>query len=185
MLWVYQIAGAKAESLASLEEVVEIAHRANENTRTIGVGLSSCIVPANGKATFALADDEIEVGLGIHGEPGMKRQKVAPVDQIIDEMFAQLIADLDYRDQRVALSINGLGGTPAEELFVVYRKVKALCDAHGITIAHKAVGEFVTALEMAGASISLTRLDPEMESLLNAPVNTCMFKKLQRESSST
>jgi len=183
MLWVYQIAGAKAESLASLEEVVEIAHRANENTRTIGVGLSSCIVPANGKATFALADDEIEVGLGIHGEPGMKRQKVAPVDEIIDDMFAQLMADLDYRNQRVALSINGLGGTPAEELFVAYRKVKALCDTHGITIAHKAVGEFVTALEMAGASISITRLDSEMEMLLNTPVNTCMFKKLQRESS--
>ena len=104
-------------------------------------------------------------------------------DEIIEEMFAQLMADLDYRDQRVALSINGLGGTPAEELFVAYRKVKALCDTHGITIAHKAVGEFVTALEMAGASISITRLDSEMEMLLNTPVNTCMFKKLQRESS--
>lgn len=185
MLWVYQIAGAKAETLASLKEVAGIAHRANENTRTIGVGLSSCIVPANGRATFALGDDEIEIGLGIHGEPGMKRQKVAPVDEIVEEMFSQLVADLDYRDQRVALSINGLGGTPAEELYVVYRKVKELCDAHGITIAHKAVGEFVTALEMAGASISMTRLDPEMEILLNSPVNTCMFKKPRRESSAS
>lgn len=181
MLWVYQIAGAKAESLASLDEVTQVAQRANANTRTIGVGLTSCIVPANGRATFALQDDEIEVGLGIHGEPGMKRQKIAPVDEVIEDMFEQLTEDLDYRNQRVALSVNGLGGTPAEELYVVYRKVKELCDSHGITIAHKAVGEFVTALEMAGASISMTRLDHEMEALLNTPVNTCMFKKHRGE----
>jgi dihydroxyacetone kinase-like protein len=177
LFWVFRIAGGKAARGASLDEVVEIAQRANANTRTFGVGLTSCTVPANGRPTFALGDDEVELGLGIHGEPGIERRKIGPVDEVIEEMFNAITADLDYSGARVAVLVNGLGGTPAEELFVVYRKVKELCDKAGLTIAHKHVGEMVTALEMAGMSISLTRLDAEMDDLLNTPVNTCMYTK--------
>jgi dihydroxyacetone kinase-like protein len=177
LFWVFRVAGARAEQGATLDEVVEIAARANGNTRTIGVGLTSCTVPANGRPTFSLGDDEIEVGLGIHGEPGIRRVKIGPVDDLIEEMFAALLADINYRGQRVALSVNGLGGTPAEELYVVYRKAKEICDRENITIQHKNVGEMVTALEMAGASISLMLLDDEMDALLNTTVNTCMYKK--------
>lgn len=177
LFWVFRVAGAKAEQNADLDAVVEIAQRANASTRTIGVGLTSCTVPANGKPTFDLGEDELELGLGIHGEPGMERKKIGPVDDLVEEMFAVLLGDLDFRDHDVALSINGMGGTPAEELYVVYRKAKEICDREGIRIRHKMVGELVTALEMAGASISLMRLDDEMSRLLDTPVNTCMYKK--------
>lgn len=177
LFWVFRIAGAKAEERASLDDVFEIATRANANTRTVGVGLTSCTVPANGRPTFALGEDEFELGLGIHGEPGIERQKIRPVDEVVEDMMAMILADLDYSGSKVALSVNGLGGTPAEELYVVYRKAKEICDRHGLEIAHKNVGEMVTALEMAGASISLVRLDDEMDRLLSTPVNTCMYKK--------
>jgi dihydroxyacetone kinase-like protein len=177
LFWVFRIAGGKAESLASLEEVVEIAQRANANTRTMGVGLTSCTVPANGRPTFALGEDEIELGLGIHGEPGIERRRIGRVDDLVMEMFEKITSDLDYNGSEVAVSVNGLGGTPAEELFVVYRKVAELCEAANLPIAHKHVGESVTALEMAGMSISMTRLDQEMNELLDAPVNSCMYTK--------
>ena len=177
LFWVFRIAGAMAEQMASLDEVFEIATRANANTRTVGVGLTSCTVPANGRPTFHLEEDEMELGLGIHGEPGIKRQKVAPVDDIVDAMMDMILGDLDYSGSEVALSVNGLGGTPAEELYVVYRKAKEICDANGLRVRHKNVGEMVTALEMAGASISLVRLDDEMGALLDSTVNTCMYKK--------
>ena len=177
LFWVFRIAGAMAEQMALLDEVFEIATRANANTRTVGVGLTSCTVPANGRPTFHLEEDEMELGLGIHGEPGIKRQKVAPVDDIVDAMMDMILGDLDYSGSEVALSVNGLGGTPAEELYVVYRKVKEICDANGLRVRHKNVGEMVTALEMAGASISLVRLDDEMGALLDSTVNTCMYKK--------
>jgi dihydroxyacetone kinase len=177
LFWVFRIAGGKAEQMASLDEVFDLATRANANTRTVGVGLTSCTVPANGRPTFHLEEDEMELGLGIHGEPGIKRQKVAPVDDIVEDMMEMILGDLDYTGSDVALSVNGLGGTPAEELYVVYRKAKEICDANGLRIKHKSVGEMVTALEMAGASISLVRLDDEMDELLNTTVNTCMYKK--------
>ena len=177
LFWVFRIAGAMAEQMASLDEVFEIATRANANTRTVGVGLTSCTVPANGRPTFHLEEDEMELGLGIHGEPGIKRQKVAPVDDIVDAMMDMILGDLDYSGSEVALSVNGLGGTPAEELYVVYRKAKEICDANGLRVRYKNVGEMVTALEMAGASISLVRLDDEMGALLDSTVNTCMYKK--------
>ena len=177
LFWVFRIAGAKAEEMATLDDVFEIATRANANTRTVGVGLTSCTVPANGRPTFDIGDDEMELGLGIHGEPGIRRQKITPIDDVVETMLDMILGDLDYSGSDVALSVNGLGGTPAEELYVVYRKAKEICDRHGLRIKHKHVGEMVTALEMAGASISLVRLDEEMDRLLNAPVNTCMYKK--------
>jgi dihydroxyacetone kinase len=176
---VWHVAGAKAEQMASLDEVVAATQKANNNTRTVGVGLSSCIVPANGQPTFSLADDEMEIGLGIHGEPGVKRVKSRGIDSVIDEIMESILADLDYKGSDVALLVNGLGGSPAEELYVVYRRVKQICDAHKINIRFKHVGEQVTALEMAGVSVSLMRLDTELHDLItNAVVDTCMYKKL-------
>jgi dihydroxyacetone kinase-like protein len=176
---VWHVAGAKAEQMASLDEVVAATQKANNNTRTVGVGLSSCIVPANGQPTFSLADDEMEIGLGIHGEPGVKRVKARGIDSVIDEIMESILADLDYKGSDVGLLVNGLGGSPAEELYVVYRRVKQICDAHKINIRFKHVGEQVTALEMAGVSVSLMRLDTELHDLItNAVVDTCMYKKL-------
>jgi len=176
---VWHVAGAKAEQMASLDEVVAVTRKANDNTRTVGVGLTSCTVPANGKPTFSLPDDEMEIGLGIHGEPGIKRVKVRPIDSVIDEIMESILADLDYKGSDVALLVNGLGGSPAEELYVVYRRVKQICDANKINIKFKHVGNQVTALEMQGTSVSLMRLDDEMYQLINeTKVDTCMYKKV-------
>ena len=176
---VWHVAGAKAEQMASLDEVVAVTNKANNNTRTVGVGLTSCIVPANGQPTFTLPDDEMEIGLGIHGEPGIKRVKARGIDSVIDEIVESILADLDYKGSDVALLINGLGGSPAEELYVVYRRVKQICDANSINIRFKHVGEQVTALEMAGVSVSLMRLDTEMHDLItNSVIDTCMYKKI-------
>ncbi len=176
---VWHVAGAKAEQMAPLDQVVAVTQKANNNTRTVGVGLTSCIVPANGQPTFSLPDDEMEIGLGIHGEPGMKRVKTRGIDSVVDEIMDSIMADLDFKGNDVALLVNGLGGSPAEELYVVYRRVKQICDANRINIRFKHVGEQVTALEMAGVSISLMRLDTEMHDLIvNSVVDTCMYAKL-------
>ena len=176
---VWHVAGAKAEQMAPLDQVVAVTQKANNNTRTVGVGLTSCIVPANGQPTFSLPDDEMEIGLGIHGEPGVKRVKARGIDSVVDEIMDSIMADLDFKGNDVALLINGLGGSPAEELYVVYRRVKQICDANRINIRFKHVGEQVTALEMAGVSISLMRLDTEMHDLIvNSVVDTCMYAKL-------
>jgi len=174
---VLKTASAKAETMADLDAVVATTRKANSNTRTMGVALTSCTVPANGKPTFSLGDDEMEIGLGIHGEPGMRRAKLAPVDAIVDEMVGAILADLDYASSEVAVLVNGLGATPAEELYVVYRRVKQILDGHHIKIRRKFVGEYVTSLEMAGASISLMRLDGELDEMLGKPANCAMFKQ--------
>jgi dihydroxyacetone kinase-like protein len=176
---VWHVAGAKAEAMASLDEVVAVTSKANANTRTVGVGLTSCTVPANGKPTFSLPEDEMEIGLGIHGEPGIKRVKLRPIDSVIDEIVESILADLDYKGSDVAVLVNGLGGSPAEELYLVYRRVSQILKANNINIRFKHVGEQVTALEMAGVSVSLMRLDTEMHDLIkNSVVDTCMYKKI-------
>ena len=176
---VWHVAGAKAEAMASLDEVVAVTSKANANTRTVGVGLTSCTVPANGKPTFSLPEDEMEIGLGIHGEPGIKRVKLRPIDSVIDEIVESILADVDYKGSDVAVLVNGLGGSPAEELYLVYRRVSQILKANNINIRFKHVGEQVTALEMAGVSVSLMRLDTEMHDLIkNSVVDTCMYKKI-------
>jgi dihydroxyacetone kinase-like protein len=143
----------------------------------MGVALSACTVPANGKPTFSLGEDEMEIGLGIHGEPGMRRAKLEPVDKIVDEMVEAILADMDFAGSDVAVLVNGLGATPYEELYVMYRRVEQILDARGVTIKRKYVGEYVTSLEMAGASVSLMRLDDELLHLLDMPAITPMFKQ--------
>jgi phosphoenolpyruvate---glycerone phosphotransferase subunit DhaK len=176
--FVIKAAAAKAETMADLDTVVATAQKANANTRTMGVALSSCTVPANGNPTFNLGDDEMEIGLGIHGEPGMRRSKLEPADKIVDTLVEAILADLDYSGSDVAVLVNGLGATPYEELYVLYRRVKQILDSRNINIKQKFVGEYVTSLEMAGASISLMRLDDELDALLHAPVNCPMFKHI-------
>jgi dihydroxyacetone kinase-like protein len=144
----------------------------------MGVALSACTVPANGKPTFSLGDDEMEIGLGIHGEPGMRRAKIEPVDKIVDEMVEAILADLDYVGSDVAVLVNGLGATPYEELYVMYRRVKQILDSRRVNIRQKFVGEYVTSLEMAGASVSLMRLDGELDKLLRMPAHCPMYKQV-------
>ncbi len=178
--FVIKVAAAKTETMADLDTVVATAQKANSNTRSMGVALTSCTVPANGKPTFSLGADEMEIGLGIHGEPGMRRAKLEPADKIVDEMVEAILADLDYSGSDVAVLVNGLGATPYEELYVLYRRVKQILDSRKINIRQKFVGEYVTSLEMAGASISLMRLDEELDALLRVPANCPMYKQLQQ-----
>jgi dihydroxyacetone kinase len=173
---VVKVACAKAETMADLDAVAAATRKANANTRTMGVALSACTVPANGKPTFGLGEDEMEIGLGIHGEPGMRRAKIEPVDKIVDEMVDKILGDMDYAGSDVAVLVDGLGATPYEELYVMYRRVKQILDARKIAIRHKFVGEYATSLEMAGASVSLMRLDTELHDMLAMPMRTPMIK---------
>ena len=170
---VMKAAGAKAELGASLDEVMAAAHHANENTRTMGVALSSCIIPASGRPIFALGEGEMEIGMGIHGEPGVERGKLGTADQVAANMVGRILADLPFkRGDEAAVMINGLGATPLGELFIVFRSVARLLTSAGIGIGRSYVGNYVTSLEMAGCSVSLMRLDAELKSLLFAAAET-------------
>jgi phosphoenolpyruvate---glycerone phosphotransferase subunit DhaK len=173
--FVFKVLAAKAETMADLASVVATGRRANDQTRTMGVGLSACTVPANGRPTFGLADDELEVGLGVHGEPGVRRSKVRPADEIVDELLGAILADRDFRGGDVAILVNGLGATPYEELYLMYRRARRVLDAHGVTVRRSYVGEYVTSLEMAGASVTLMQLDEELHDLLARPAHCPMF----------
>ncbi len=173
----WKCAGAKAEAGGSLAECKAVAEKVNANTRTIGVALSPCTVPAKGTPTFTLADDEMEYGVGHHGEPGIAKIKMMSADAVTEKMTRQILEDLPFKKgDRVAVLINGLGATPQIELYVAFRKVKQILDASGIQIVHSYVGEFFTALEMAGFSVTLMRLDEELQSLLAAPADTPGYK---------
>lgn len=181
IFFVYKAAGAAAREGLPLDEVHRIAVKAGEQTRTMGVALSSCVVPEIGRATFTIGDDEMEIGMGIHGEPGIRRGKLLPADAVVDEMLAPLVAELGLAGgDSVAVLVNGLGGTPKEELYVLYRRVQTVLSAGGTTIALNWIGEFATSMEMAGASISLIRLDDELRRLLAAPARTPFFEQHQR-----
>jgi dihydroxyacetone kinase-like protein len=175
IIYAYKIAGAKAETDADLDEVTAIAAKAVASTRTIGVSLSPCQVPGSAKPTFEIADDEIEMGMGIHGEPGIWRNKLRPADEIADEMVQRLLAETPGNaGSEVSVLVNGLGATPLEELFILYRRVAQTLGESGLRIVQPLVGNYVTSMEMAGASISLCFLDDEMKGLLAAPAE-CPF----------
>lgn len=178
ILYAYKAAGAIAESGASLDEVTRIAQKAVNATRTIGVALSPCRVPTAGAPNFSIADDEIEMGTGIHGEPGIWRAKLKSADAIVDEMLERLLADRPIASgSRVSVLVNGLGATPLEELFILYRRTHQILVDCGIAVVQPLVGNYVTSMEMAGASISLQLLDAELEKLLLAPAS-CPFWKV-------
>jgi len=173
--FVIKACGAAAERGASLDELLRIAQKVNSQVRTMGVALTSCTPPAKGKPIFEIGDDEIEVGVGIHGEPGRRRDKLKPADAIVDELFDAVFNDLPFKSgDRVAVMINGLGGTPISELYVLYRRAAQRCQEKGLTIVRNYVGEYCTSLEMAGASLTLLRLDSELEDLLAAPAEVAV-----------
>jgi phosphoenolpyruvate---glycerone phosphotransferase subunit DhaK len=174
LIYAYKAAGAKADEGADLAEVTRVARKAVEATRTIGVALAPCQVPTADKPTFSLGADEIEMGMGIHGEPGIWRDKLKAADVIVDEMLDRLLADQPITTGRASILINGLGATPLEELFILYRRASERLRSERIEIVQPIVGNYVTSMEMAGASISLHVLDDELAALLAAPAD-CPF----------
>jgi dihydroxyacetone kinase-like protein len=175
----WKIAGARAEAGGTLEECRVLAERVNRMSRTIGVALTPCTVPAKGTPTFTLAEDEMEYAVGHHGEPGTAKIKMRTADEIVERMVGEILADLPFqKGDEVAVLINGLGGTPQLELYICYRKVKRLLDQKGIRIGNSFVGEFFTALEMSGFSVTLMKLDEELKRLLDAPADTPAFKQI-------
>jgi phosphoenolpyruvate---glycerone phosphotransferase subunit DhaK len=178
IFFLYKVAGAAAAAGASLEEVVRVAEKAKASVRTMGVALTPCIVPEVGRASFSLGEKEMEIGMGIHGEPGIRRGELLPADAVVDEMMKPILEDLPFRSgDEVAVLVNGLGGTPKEELYVVYRRVAQVLAGKGIKPWHVWVGEHATSMEMAGLSISVLRLDAELKKLLAAPALTPFFEQ--------
>jgi len=178
MVFAFKCAGAAAERGDSLDEVARICAKANANCRTMGVGLSPTILPGAGKPTFTLPDGEMEIGIGINGEPGTHRGALQSADSIADTLMRQILSDLAApKGSRVALLVNGLGATPLEELYLLYRHSAKLIADEGLKIARSYVGEYVTSLEMAGASITIMLLDDELEALLDAPAHSPFFRE--------
>ena len=166
----YKVAGARAEEGASLAEVVASTATAATALRSMGVALSSCVLPAAGHPTFDLPEGEMEIGMGIHGEPGVRRGELEPAARIAEQLLAHILDDLPYRrGDEVAVLVNGLGATPKEELYILFKSVREILDSSGIAVRRTWVGEYATSLEMAGASVSLLRLDDELARLLDAP----------------
>ena len=170
---VEKIAGAKTEAGGSLAEVAAIARKVNANGRSFGVALTSCVTPAAGTPTFDIGADEMEFGVGIHGEPGRRREKIKPAAEIVAEMTDAILGDLDPPNGSELLAfVNGLGGTPMIELYVIYSELAKQLEQRGVTATRSLVGNYITSLEMAGASITLLTLDDELKALWDAPVHT-------------
>ena len=170
IIYAYKVAGAKAKAGGSLDEVAEVARKAVDSMRTAGVALTPCIVPAAGKPTFELGEDEMEIGMGIHGEPGVRRGALRSADEISAEMLDMILSDIALSGgDRVSVLCNSLGATPLEELYIVYRYVAAQLRDRGVSIVEPLVGRYCTSMEMTGHSISLIVLDDELEELLKAP----------------
>lgn len=178
IFFVYKCAGAAADKMMDLESVTRIAKKASWNTRTLGVALTSCVVPRVGHAGFKIEEDEMEIGMGIHGETGIRRGKIEPADQITQEMMDHILNDYPFvSGDEVAVLVNGLGATPLDEQYIVTRKIDQILSAKGIRVYRYYVGEYATSLEMAGLSISLMKLDDELKEMLDVPVNTPFFKQ--------
>lgn len=178
-VFVHKIAGAKAEAGGTLAEVKRVAEKVIANVRSMGMALAPCTVPAAGKPSFVLAEDEIEIGMGIHGEPGTHREAIRPADEIVTHLMEKILADLSVASgQEVSVLVNGLGGTPIMELYIVNRKVAEILNDKGVKIVKTYVGNYMTSLEMAGFSVSVLKLDSELKDLLLAPADTPAFVQL-------
>ncbi len=174
-VFVHKIAGAKAESGASLEEVKAVAQKVIDNVRSMGMAITPCTVPAAGKPGFELAENEMEIGIGIHGEPGTHRQTLLPVNEIVTLLMDKILADIDYTTSDVALMINSAGATPPMELYIINNKVHDILNQKGIGVYKTYVGNYMTSIDMAGFSITLLRLDAELKALLDAKADTPAF----------
>ncbi|RFA21118.1 dihydroxyacetone kinase subunit DhaK [Subtercola boreus] len=174
---VEKIAGAAADRSDDLDTVAGIAQKVNDQMRSMGVALTPCVVPHAGEPSFVLADDEIEIGIGIHGEPGRERIKLEPADAIVDRLLGPILEDLPFASgDRVLLFVNGMGGTPQVELYIVFRRAAEVLKERGIEVTRSLVGNFVTSLEMQGASITVLKLDDELTELWDAPVQTAALR---------
>jgi dihydroxyacetone kinase-like protein len=170
---VEKICGGAADDGRSLAEVAELGRRVNANGRSMGMALTPCITPGSGEPSFELADDEVEIGIGIHGEPGRFREKIGPASQIAERLMTPIVEDLPFSSgDRVLAFMNGMGGTPLIELYVMYGEVARLAQEAGLTIERNLIGNYITSLEMQGCSITLLKLDDEMVRYWDAPVNT-------------
>jgi phosphoenolpyruvate---glycerone phosphotransferase subunit DhaK len=173
LIYAYKIAGAKADGIASLDEVAAAAKKAVDATRSIGVALTPCTVPAVGRPTFALGEDEMEIGMGIHGERGVRRGPLRAADEVAEEIVSLLLADMPLKSRdRVSVLVNSLGATPLEELFIVYRYVARCLTELGVEIVMPLVGRYATSMEMTGMSLTFCKLDEDLERLLQAPCDS-------------
>ena len=180
IFFMYKCAGAKAEEGAGFDEVKAVAEKTGSRVRTMGVALSPCIIPEVGKPGFSIGEGEMEIGMGIHGEPGVRRGKLLPADQVVDEMLQPIFADqpMDKGDE-VAVLVNGLGATPKEELYIVYRRIHESLADKNVKVFKVYAGEFATSMEMTGFSISILKLDQELKTLLAKPCLTPFFEQQQ------
>lgn len=176
-IFVEKLAGAAAERGDDLDAVTAVAQKTNSEMRSMGLALGPCTVPHAGKPSFDLADDEIELGIGIHGEPGYRRGKMESADALVEELYTKVRYDLELKaGERVITLVNGMGGTPSSELYICHRRLAELLEADGVSIARSLVGNYVTSLEMPGVSITLLRVDDELLELFDAPVSTPAWK---------
>jgi phosphoenolpyruvate---glycerone phosphotransferase subunit DhaK len=168
-----KICGAAAEEKKSLAEVAELCRTVNGQGRSMGMALTPCVTPSSGEPSFELADDEMEIGIGIHGEPGRYREKLGPASEVVERLATAIVEDLPYESgDRVLAFVNGMGGTPLIELYIVYRELNRFLEGRGITIERRLIGNYITSLEMAGCSITLLKLDDELTRLWDAPADT-------------
>jgi dihydroxyacetone kinase-like protein len=168
-----KLVGAAAEQGRSLKEVVEVCNKVKNMGRSMGMALTSCTVPHVGKPTFDLPENEMEIGIGIHGEPGRTRLPLKSADEIVEMLMEPIITDIPYKaGDNVLLFVNGMGGTPLVELYIVYRKAYEIATKHGLKVVRNLVGPFITSLEMAGTSITMLKMDDDMIKLWDAPVKT-------------
>ena len=178
-VFVHKIAGACAETGADLPEVKRVAEKVIANVRSMGMAISPCTVPAVGKPGFDLADDEVEIGIGIHGEPGTHREKISSVNNTVDHLVGKILDEGIYAEgDEVAVMVNGMGATPLSELFIANLRVKEILDEKKISIAKTVVGNYMTSLDMAGFSVTLLKLDDELKGFLNAPADTPAYKEI-------
>ena len=178
-LFVIKIAGAVSASINDLEEIIRVTTKARDNTRTMGVAVSAGSIPETGELTFELAEDEIEIGMGLHGEPGVSREKLSNADTIVEKMMEKILEDLPFeKGNEVCLLINDLGSTTMMELLIVNRKVAQILKEKSIKVYDIIIGSYCTCQEMAGFSITLMKLDEELKKYYDMPANSLSFKKL-------
>lgn len=177
LFFAYKTAGAAAEKMMNLQEVKSIAQKTVDNTRTMGVAISPCTVPEAGKPTFTIGDNEMEIGMGIHGEPGISREELKTIDEVVETILNRILDDMDYSNSDVCILVNGLGATPKEELYLAYRKAHEILSKNNINIYRNYIGEYATSLEMAGMSISLLKVDDELKELIDFNAYTPFFRQ--------
>jgi len=178
IFFVFKCAGAKADEMASLEEVIRIGRKTAANVRTMGFALSPCIIPEVGKPSFTLGDDEMEIGMGIHGEPGINRSKILTANELVNKLMDSITRDLPYeKGDEVCVLVNGLGATSKEELYIMFKEIDAYLKSKEISVFRTFVGEAATSMEMAGGSISLLKVDDELKSLIRKSCNTPFYSQ--------